>query len=306
MNSVAAGMEEKLRRRWQLNQRGGIRARASRWRVLHWLLWQRFGWHNWVKGRVFWGDPIYLSTGEDVSRGILPFGYSELALTALMIEFLEPGMRVVDVGAHLGYEAMLASVLVGRQGRVVSFEPQQQLADWTIKNLQKFPQARVVKAAAGQSKGKAEFTEYELARSAFSGERTNSEMGVGKRYEIEVTTIGEALAKDERPVDFIKCDVEGSETAVLRGAQDLLREDKPFLVLEAEMPSCTKSRPRVREYCDLLCPMGYVGFSFDYDGRLRMAHIGSFVEGHANVAFIHSSKRKGQSDPALSSEGLRA
>jgi hypothetical protein len=102
-------MEEELRRRWRLNQQGGLRAYTSRWHVLHWLFLQRLGWRRWVKARVFWGDPIYLLTGESVSRGILPFGYAELALTVLMIEFLEPGMRVVDVGAHLGYEAMLAT-----------------------------------------------------------------------------------------------------------------------------------------------------------------------------------------------------
>lgn len=283
-------MEEELRRRWRLNLHGGLRARASRWRVLHWLLLQRFGWHRWVKGRVFWGDPIYLLTGEGVSRGILPFGYGELALTALMIEFLEPGMRVVDVGAHLGYEAMLASVLVGQDGRVVSFEPQEQIADWTVKNLRQFPQARVVRAAAGQSKGKTVFTQCEMAKSAFSGEGTDSVRSMGRWCEVEVTPIGEALANDERPVDFIKCDVEGSEMMVLRGALDLLREDKPLLVLEAEMPNGSKWRPRVREFSKFLDPLGYQGFSFDYDGTLRVARLGSMVEGHANVGFIHRSK----------------
>jgi FkbM family methyltransferase len=279
-----------LRRRWKLNQQGGIRARASRWRVLHWLLLQRLGWHRWVKGRVFWGDPIYLLTGEGVSRGILPFGYGELALTALMIEFLEPGMRVVDVGAHLGYEAMLASTLVGRSGRVVSFEPQEQIAGWTAKNLHRFPQARMVKAAAGQSKGKATFTQCDMARSAFSGQGGDQHAGAKRQYEVEVMTIGEALAKEERPVDFIKCDVEGAEMAVLRGTQDILREDKPLLVLEAEMPSHSEFRPRVREFSEFLGPMGYQGLSFDYDGHLRLAPLGSLVEGHANVAFIHKSK----------------
>ena len=290
MNSAQGWMEEELRRRWRLNKQGGIRARASRWRVLHWLLLQRLGWHRWVKGRVFWGDSIYVLTGEGVSRGILPFGYGELALTSLMIEFLEPGMRVVDVGAHLGYEAMLASVLVGPEGRVVSFEPQEQIAGWTVKNLQRFPQARVVKAAVGQSKGIAEFTECDIARSAFSGQSTDPNAGVGRQYKTEVTTIGEALLKDERPVDFIKCDAEGSEMAVLRGASDILSEDRPFLVLEAEMPNYPEFRPRVREFAELLCPMGYQGLSFDYDGKLKLAPLGSLVEGHANVAFIHNAK----------------
>jgi FkbM family methyltransferase len=283
-------MEEELCRRWRLNRRGGLQARISRWRVLHLLLLQRMGWHGWVQCRVFWGDPIYVCTGESVSRGILPFGYGELALTALMIRFLEPGMHVLDVGAHLGYEAMLASVLVGREGRVVSFEPQEQIAGWTAKNLKRFPQARVVKAAAGQSKGKAVFTECDIARSSFSGQTTDPNAGVGRQYKTEVTTIGEALVKDERPVDFIKCDAEGSEMAILRGAPDILSEDRPFLVLEAEMPDYHGLRPRVREFVELLGPLGYRGLSFDYDGRLKLAPLGSLDEGHANVAFIHNSK----------------
>jgi hypothetical protein len=44
---------------------------ASHWRVLHWLLLQRLGWHRWVKGRVFLGDPIFVLKGEDISHGIL-------------------------------------------------------------------------------------------------------------------------------------------------------------------------------------------------------------------------------------------
>jgi FkbM family methyltransferase len=283
-------MEEELYRRWRLNQQGGLRARASRWRVLHWLLLQRLGWRGWVKGRVFWGDSIYLLTGEGVSRGILPFGYAELALTILMIEFLELGMRVVDVGAHLGYEAMLASLLVGREGRVVSFEPQEQISGWTVKNLRRFPQARVVKVAAGQSRGKLVFTECDIARSAFSGQATEPNAGVGRRYEVEVATISQVLVKGERPVDFIKCDAEGTEMAVLRGAVDILSEDKPLLVLEGEMPNGSEPRPRVIEFAELLGPLGYQGLSFDYDGRLILAPLGSFVEGHANVAFIHDSK----------------
>jgi FkbM family methyltransferase len=283
-------MEEKLRRRWRLNGKGGLHAQASRWRVLHWLLLQRLGWHRWVTGRVFWGDRIYLLTGEDVSRGILSFGYGELALTALMIEFLEQGMRVVDVGAHLGYEAMLASVIVGREGRVVAFEPQQQVAGWTAKNLQQYPQARVVKAAAGQLKGKALFTEYDIVHSAFSGQGARSEKGIGRQYEVEVTTIDEALLKDERPVDLIKCDAEGSEMLVLRGALNVLSEDKPLLVLEAGMPNHAEFRLRVKEFEELLGPMGYRGLSFDYDAKPKLAPLGSLVAGHANVAFMHHSK----------------
>jgi hypothetical protein len=101
-NHDPAYLRRELRRRWEINRRGRLRGRVSRWRVIHWIILQRLGQNRWVNTRVFWGDSIRLLTGEIISRGILSFGYSETALTALMIEVLKPGMRVVDVGTHLG------------------------------------------------------------------------------------------------------------------------------------------------------------------------------------------------------------
>jgi hypothetical protein len=68
------------------------------------------------------------------------------------------------------------------------------MAGWTVKNLQQLPQARVVKAAAGQSKGKAAFTECDIVPSAFSGQGTEERLG--QQYEVGVTTIDEALLND--------------------------------------------------------------------------------------------------------------
>lgn len=290
----AAYLRLELRRRWEINRRGGLRARVSRWRVFHWIVLQRLGQIRWVGARVFWGDFIRLLTGEVISSGILSFGYSETALTALMIEILKPGMRVVDVGAHLGYEAMLASVLVGRDGTVISFEPQQQIADWARINLNSYPQARLVQAAVGDAHGSAEFIELGLIRSAFSGisgpSRDIAGMEGLKTYRAEIRTLDKALAAEDRPVDFIKCDAEGGEMSVLRGALDILTKDKPFLVLEAEMPQMKTARPRVKEFTEFLSPMGYQGLSFDYDGELKLGPLGSLDEGHANVAFIHTSR----------------
>lgn len=282
-------MRAALRRRWDINRRGGYRARASRWRVWPWIVLQRLGRHRWIDARVFWGDRIRLYTGELNSRGIMPFGYSELALTALMIELLQPGMKVVDIGTHLGYEAMLACALVGPGGKVVGFEPQADIADWARLNLRQYPQARLVQAAVGEAAGVAEFADLGIERSGFSGMCDASDAG-GKTYRAELTTLPAALRSDERPVDFIKCDAEGAELSILRGALDLLAQDRPFLVLEADMPQEQPARPRVKQFIDLLAPLGYRGMSFDYDGGLRLAAFGALSEKHANVAFVHSSR----------------
>jgi FkbM family methyltransferase len=281
-------LEAEFARRYGLNARGGWLARFSRWRVLHWLLLQRLGINRWVRVPLFFGEHMWVLTGETTSSSMLGFGYSEPTITALMLRLLRPGMRFVDVGAHLGYEAVLASVLVGSTGKVVSFEPQPQIVEWTARNLEQFPNARIVRAAAGEATGTIQFTELEILRSAFSGAAICEEMG--RRISVPVTTLDEALDVCERPVDFLKCDAEGAEMSVLRGAERILREDKPFLVLEAEMPPESGPRPRVDEFERYLRPFGYEGVYFDYDGNLKMAALGKMKVHHANVAFVPKQK----------------
>jgi FkbM family methyltransferase len=253
------------------------------------MLIQKLGFNRWVRAPLFFGERMWILTGETISSGVLGFGYAETALTALMLEALRPGMRVVDVGAHLGYEAMLASVLVGHSGRVVSFEPQPLVAAWTERNLRRFPQSRVITSAVGDICGQLEFSEMNLLLSAFSG--TGPTEGVARKTRVPVTTLDEAVKADERPVDFIKCDVEGGEMSVLRGAEGLLRREQPLVVLEAEMPQAAGgARPRVDEFVEFLNPLGYTGFFFEYDGQLKIGRLGEFEVGHANVGFAPRSR----------------
>jgi FkbM family methyltransferase len=270
--------------RFALNRKGGWPARMARLQVMHWLIAQRLGRQHWVRAPLFFGESMWVLTGETISGGLLSFGYSETALTALMLRVLRPGMRFVDVGAHLGYEALLACALVGESGRVVSYEPQAGIARYTARNLKPFPQAKLLVSAVADYKGELAFDELPLARSAFSG--TAAGMSGSRRITVAVTTLDDGLLGDARPVDFIKVDVEGGEMAVLRGAMDVLERDRPCIVLEAEMPSGSAPRSRVREFSEFLQPLGYRGISFDFDGELRLAPLGGLAEGHANVAFV--------------------
>ena len=44
-------------------------------------------------------------------------------LTRFYREQLKPGMTFIDVGANIGYFTVLASRLVGPEGRVIGFKP---------------------------------------------------------------------------------------------------------------------------------------------------------------------------------------
>jgi hypothetical protein len=76
--------------------------------------------------------------------------------------------------------------------------------------------------------------------------------------EVGITTLDE-IAKTHglERIDLVKIDVEGSETAVLQGAQEALRKFRPVLVAEAQDASLRKQGSSVSELLELLRALDY-------------------------------------------------
>ena len=68
------------------------------------------------------------TTDVGLSSHLLLDGYWERWLTELLAQLVKPGMKVVDVGANLGYFSLLMADLVGPTGQVHAFEPNIDLA----------------------------------------------------------------------------------------------------------------------------------------------------------------------------------
>jgi FkbM family methyltransferase len=136
----------------------------------------------------------------------------------------------VDVGAHLG---LYTHAALARQMRVVAVEPHPRLAQ----NLRRLfaPDVTVLSCALSDRTGRS--TMYlptqggrELDARGALEEAANQGYAL---HQIEVETITlDALGL--RDVAAIKIDVEGHELAVLRGGQQLLRRDRPTLLVEVE------------------------------------------------------------------------
>jgi FkbM family methyltransferase len=152
--------------------------------------------------------------------------------------WLDPAAVAIDVGANVG---LYADVLAKGSARVIAFEPNRACADY-LRRL-RLARVEVVEAALSDSSGQAELRvpwvhggeDHALGSIVAAGSAVQA--GTVATYRVETLTLDEALATriagGER-VAFVKIDVEGHELAVLSGAVDLLRRDRPALLVETE------------------------------------------------------------------------
>jgi FkbM family methyltransferase len=168
-------------------------------------------------------------------------------------EWITAGDCVVDIGANVGHYTVRLSQLVGATGRVLAFEPVPEtfellaanLAFLGVHNVSLFNVAVSAKTAE-MGLSVPQFSSG-LANFYCAGLTSTSPWPRNPDNEFNVLTIAlDSLAFPLR-VALVKLDVEGHELSALRGMQQLLRRDRPRLIVEGP----------TYETCTLLHDLGY-------------------------------------------------
>jgi FkbM family methyltransferase len=140
-------------------------------------------------------------------------------------EYLEPGMKVIDVGAGFGVYSLPMANTVGSEGMVFAFEPGFIARQYLKESIREndFPQLKIIDRALADSEGRAKFFE------AYTPELNKLDKTGTK--EVQVTTLDTWWASEGRPkIDFIKVDVNGSEAKVIDAADSLLSQNSPVVM----------------------------------------------------------------------------
>ena len=137
----------------------------------------------------------------------LYFGYEgvEPEVIYALKRLLKRGMNFFDVGAYKGYYSLMASELVGEEGKVVAFEPDKRYFNYLIKNI------KINKISNIIAKN--------IALLDFEGQ-TEIEAYKGGSQIVEVKTLDGIVDELNIVPDLIKMDVEGAEYSVLRGGRN--------------------------------------------------------------------------------------
>lgn len=176
------------------------------------------------------GFRLFLDAADlSVSSPILAQGGWEPHLTDVFRHCIGPGMRVADVGANVGYYAMLAASLVQSKGEVLAFEPNSENCRLLLLSAAEngFANIRLFPLALAASTGHAHFTTHIGSNGGFVPAEWALATGHGS---IVPTVPLDALVAP--PLDFIKMDVEGAEFGVLLGADSLIQAAQPVITTE--------------------------------------------------------------------------
>jgi FkbM family methyltransferase len=213
----------------------------GRRRLWHTVVWRLMWTEGMCRARTHYGAKLEVDASDIVGTYIAYFGVWEPNLTSWLEGRLRPGDVFVDVGANVGYFTLLASRLVGPDGRVVAIEPFPRTNAVLRRNIagNRTENVRVEDVAVWDSSG--ELNLFGASDRIVGGTTLDPDWAARWSFDTQVSVSAEPLANllsdDEvARAAVLKLDVEGSELQALEGMRPLLPRlrDDAAIVLELE------------------------------------------------------------------------
>ena len=160
-----------------------------------------------------------------ISKQLYLTGVHEASSTRQFREELGPGMVLLEVGANIGYYALIATQHIRPAGRIVALEP----SPVSLKSLQENLELNNVEDmvdvypfAAGSQSGHLPF--YMVSKRNLSGFINREGPGIDLVSEIivKVTPVDDVLRKLGVTIDYFRMDLEGFEIEVVKGMYETL------------------------------------------------------------------------------------
>jgi FkbM family methyltransferase len=175
------------------------------------------------------GFSIFVMPEDYVGWSILTARVYEFHVTKVIRSILHPGDVFLDVGANLGFFSLLASSLVGEEGKVIAVEPNPQNIQLIYDSIlvNKFRNINVLPFAASDASGILKLINV----GSNGGVVTPKGLGNPHSFLAQSIRLDEWLPI-ERRLDVIKIDIEAHEPMALRGMVNLIKRHHPRILTE--------------------------------------------------------------------------
>jgi FkbM family methyltransferase len=234
----------------------------------------------------------FLTAGQDkrlASLETLNFGYYEKEELDIQLALIDSGNTIFDIGGNYGWYACH----VGKkfpECAIYSFEPIPATYSFLEKNIQlnHLKNISAVPIGFSDSKGSFEFS-YDPALSVNASLKNVSASANVVSVTCQVDTVDEYLKGKDIVIDFVKCDVEGAELLVFKGALETLKSHKPIVFSEMLRKWTSKFDYHPNDIIGLFRGIGYEVFVIEGEHLVPFA----LVDGNTtqtNYIFLHKEQ----------------
>lgn len=165
------------------------------------------------------------------------------------LPFLKSGDTVIDVGANIGFTALLFKRFLGDEGKVYAFEPNPVIYKYLQENiaLNNLHNIYLFNYAVGAKKDKTHLYDGK-EKDAFNYITSN----VNNSFVVDMDCLDNLLEKNiNEVVQLLKVDTEGYEKFVFLGAKKILSKTN-FIIFEAIQDNCQRFNYNLKEVVELL------------------------------------------------------
>ena len=200
-----------------------------------------------------------------ISRTLALFGTREKEHIYILQRELKEGMVVLDIGANIGYYALMEAALVGEQGHVYAVEPSPQNYLLLNKNVKLNDFEKVIETFQIGISDRIGVAKLHLASSSnlhtfhpIKYNYTQDDYLSDNVIDVPTTTISD-FAGDKKKIDLIRMDIEGYEVEAFRGMMKILVEDRfsPKILFETHRPKYDDKKHSIKKAMTDLFKEGY-------------------------------------------------
>jgi FkbM family methyltransferase len=222
---------------------------------------------------------------------ILNFNDYEPSETNMFLSFLKQDDVFFDIGANVGWFS-LAAAKSGKLLHCYAFEPVGPIFKNLKRNIELNAYSDLIQPYNFGFADKAGSLEFFYDKT-FSGKSSKENLIDSPHLEkvsVDLVML-DAFIKEHniQKIDFIKCDVEGGELSVLKGATYTLEHFQPIVMMELLRKWSKKFGYHPNEVIDLFASLGYKCFSIQED-KLHQLLVMDESTVETNFIFLHTIK----------------
>jgi FkbM family methyltransferase len=153
--------------------------------------------------------------------------------TKVFCRLCRPADVVVDLGANIGWYSIIASQLVGPNGRVFSFEPDPRNLRLLRKNALTSRLAELIEIYEHAIADRESTSRLFLCQNNLGDHRLFDDGSPRSNISVVVRTLDSQFFNSSRRPTLVKSDTQGSEARILRGSSNLLAHGwRPIWIIE--------------------------------------------------------------------------